>query len=176
MKLEFIVKNEKIHSKIKRLLEGFDFKAPIEEAVNLLKDEAVQNIEQQGAIYTGKGFVREGGAFANQSTATTKYKPWQPLAPSTRKERAYLIATKQVTGITPSRPILVRTQKLKNSFKSYVTSGNKGVVTNTVSYAKTHQFGDPAHNVPQRTILGISNKSGMAIKVIFQNYINKFKS
>ena len=175
MKLQINVNTKGTNKKIKKLLESFNLQRPIEDSLALLKDEAELNIEQQGAIYAGKGFIRSGGAFANNSKATTIAPPWKPLSEKTKKQRSYLIKKGKLSGITPSRPILVRNGNLRRGFRTKRESNLSGIVTNIVSYALVHQYGTISKNIPQRPILGISRKSVLAIKIIFKNHLEKYK-
>ncbi len=138
-----------------------DFRKPFNEFDKLLSAEQKKNFDQQGAIYQGGDFIRLGGAFANLSHATTRSAAWQKLAESTKRDRAY-------HGYNAARPILIRTGKLKGSFKS--TIGKTTFVTeNTAPYANAHQNG--GERLPQRRIMGFSQKAVQALTLAFENYI-----
>lgn len=147
--------------KILKRLQELDYSKPLRESAVLLRNEAENNIVQQGALYQGQGFVRKGGGFANLSYATTRVPPWKPLAESTRKDR-------ERKGYPRARPILVRSGKLAKGFRIRVT-GKSAIVENIVSYAGYHQRG--SKKLPRRAILGVTQKSYKAINLIFQNYI-----
>lgn len=151
---------------IRELIIGINkWGKPIKKSMQLLREEQRDNFRQQGAIYQGGGFVRAGGAFVNGGGATTRGKSWQKLAESTKKQRKKL-------GYGASRPILERTGKLKNGFRITKSNDDEGVIENNVSYAKYHQTG--TKKMPQRRIMGFSNKSVAAIRIEFLNHIKGY--
>jgi len=113
---------------LKNFLGNLNFKNTMTQTIKAVKGEADLNFRQQGGIY-GR---------------------WKPLAASTRKDR-------KSEGFPPARPILVRTGKLRKGFVTK-SSSNDAEMTNKVPYMKTHQQGDRKRNVPQRQIMGISDK------------------
>lgn len=145
---------------IKELSKGLNTtKKPIRESLTLLKAEQQDNFTQQGAIYQGGGFTRPEG-----KRATTVSNAWAPLAASTKRERARVLGPSKA-----SRPILIRTGRLKRGFRITNVTDSSGKIENTVPYAPVHQKGKA--RVPQRMIMGISDKSGAAIRLIFVNYV-----
>lgn len=128
-----------------KLISALKFNKAIDDSLDILKKEAELNFDQQGRIYSKRG-------------------SWQPLAASTRIQRAK-------AGYGAARPILVRSGKLKGSFRKVRAIGNKGSLKNTADYATYHQTG--TRKMPQREIVGISSKSRGAIQRVFSNYIAK---
>jgi len=120
------------------------------------------NLEFSNTMKEGIGAVKKE-AELNFTQGGRIYGTWKPLAASTRKDR-------KRKGFSPNRPILVRTGKLK---KGFVTkSGRKDAeMTNEVKYMATHQQG--TRKVPQRQIMGISDKAAKAIAVLGANEISK---
>ena len=142
------------------LIRKLGFRDPLKKSIDLLKGEASRNFDMQGAYYPGGGFFKPAGGHA-----TTRAKPWKPLANSTKRQRAGL-------GYGAARPILERTGTLKRGF---VTTSNhkEAEIKNTVKYAGVHQFGSKKRKIPARQILGTTKKSEDAILLIFANFIAK---
>lgn len=153
----------KLTKNLQKFVDEIDnFGRPIKQSLQVLRDEQRENFDKQGALYQGGGFVRSGGAFANAGRATTRGRSWEPLKESTQKDRAR-------QGYRPKRPILVRTGKLKQGFKVTKIGKKEAEIKNTVSYAKYHQLG--TRHMSARRIIGTTNKSKAAIKLIFLKYI-----
>lgn len=134
-----------------------DFKKPIRDSLDILKNEQQQNFAQQGAIYQGGGFIRLPG-----QRATTVGKSWAPLAKSTQADRVR-------QGYRAKRPILVRSGRLQKGFYAQTSGKSSGLIRNVVPYAKYHQSG--TDKMPARRIIGLSKKSDAAIRLTFVNDI-----
>lgn len=130
-----------------KLISALKFNKAIDDSLDILKKEAELNFDQQGRIYSKRG-------------------SWQPLAASTRIQRAK-------AGYGAARPILVRSGKLKRSFRKVRATGNKGSLKNTADYAIYHQDPKSGSKIPKREIIGTSDKSRGAIQRVFSNYIAK---
>lgn len=136
--------------------QGANYQKPLGAAAVLLTQEIKENFDRQGAIYQGGGFVRTGGG------ATTRSGTWKPLAPSTRDQR-------QSLGFNAARPILVRSSKLKNSFKVQRITKDELKIGTQIPWAQYHQTG--GKNLPQRRLVGTSIKSKKAIALLLFNHI-----
>jgi len=150
-------------STLKRI-ENLGYTKPLEDSAELVKEEIDDNFDKQGAIYQGGGFIRKGGSFANLGRATTRSSSWSPLAASTRRSRIY-------RGFPAARPILENTSKLRKGFRIAKVTKDRAVIENDVSYGKYHQTG--TRYMPQRRLVGFSEKSVKAIGLIFSKHINK---
>ncbi len=125
--------------------ETKDYKEPIKKSVDILEDEAKLNFKQQGRLYAKRG-------------------SWVPLKPATRKQRIR-------QGFGGARPILVRTEKLKDSFEKGRITRTSGTLTNTSEIASFHQEG--TRKMPAREILGVTDKFKKAAGLVFANFIAK---
>lgn len=147
--------------RLEKFIRSLKFEEPLKKSKKRLSEDLDRNFQQQGALIQGGGFTRPGGAFANLGPATTRGGAWAPLAESTRRDR-------ERKGYNGARPILERTGKLRKGFKVKVVK-EKLSATNTVSYAKYHQFG--TSKMPARKILGFSDKFVEALKMEIIRYI-----
>lgn len=137
-------------------LQEMNFKKPLAETADIMLTEINDNFRQQGAIYQGGGFVR-----TRTTRATTRDRIWAPLAPATRARRALI-------GLG-ARPILEVTGRLRKSFRRSRLTNKEVVITNSTPYGGFHQMG--TRKMPQRRIVGFSQKSIGAIKRVFGNHI-----
>ena len=162
MLFDFKVKNDSTRALLKKI-RGLDYKKALQKIEDAYEEDIEKNFDRQGALYQGEGYSRLGGGFANLARAGTRGRAWKKLAESTKKDRAN-------KGFSPSRPILQRKGKLRNSFRSRINSGKKEVrFWNTASYANVHQFG--TDKVPARIILGTHSKIIDQIKLIVADYL-----
>lgn len=68
--------------------------------------------------------------------------------------------------------ILVRTQKMRKSFKTIkLTKKDLQITSKGVDYFPTHQLGSKKKNIPQRQILGHSSRMIKRTLTIFQTYL-----
>ena len=136
-----------------------DWSKPFKAFGVLLREEQKKNFDQQGAIYQGGDFIRLPG-----QRATTRSSSWKKLADSTKADR-------KKKGFGESRPILVRTGKLKRSFTTKVTP-TSFTSENTCDYAGYHQTGSKDNkHPPQRKILGMSKKGVEALGLEMEKHI-----
>lgn len=119
-----------------------DWSSPLKKFSVILSDEQKKNFEQQGRIYGG----------------------WQPLAASTRKQRQRL-------GYGGARPILVRTGKLKNSFRT-TDMGRRGFISKNVSDVAGYLQNGTSRGIPARKMVDISKKSNEALLLLLRKHIS----
>lgn len=134
-----------------------DFSQPFNEFGKLLSQEQKKNFDQQGAIYQGGDFIRTG------MKVTTRGSAWKRLADSTKTDRVR-------QGYNGARPILVRSGKLKSGFKNTVGK-LKFTTENTSKIGAYHQEG--GRKLPQRRIIGMSQKGTQALQMSIENYLIK---
>lgn len=164
MNLEITTDAKKVVATLDKLANNTaNFSKPLHDISKLLLSEIQENFGRQGALYQGGGFVRAGGAFSNSGSATTRSQPWAPLKPSTVSQRVAL-------GFPGTRPILVRTGRLKRGFRIQRILPDELTITNKVPYGVFHQLG--TDRIPQRKVMGFSNKSLKAIEQILKNHIH----
>jgi phage gpG-like protein len=166
MNVEVEIDIRGLTKELQNLIKGMkDFKAPMKKSSEILLREQQENFDKQGVIYQGGGFVRAGGAFSNQGSATTRSRAWEPLKESTKQQRKAL-------GYGGARPILVRTGKLKRGFRVTRLTAKELTIKNLEKHGIFHQNG--TKKMPQRRIMGFSNKSTAAIRLEFLNHIKKY--
>lgn len=115
---------------------------PIEDILTVLEDRCKKNIDNQGYFF---------GRF-------------KPLAEETKKQRARL-------GYNPSRPILVRSGTLRESFAITELGESSGELSNTTDYAIYHQLGGA--KIPERVIMDIDDKMDKYIDQTISNFIDE---
>jgi hypothetical protein len=101
------------------------------------------------------------------------YRKWAPLAESTTRQRARL-------GFPPSKPILVRTEDLRNSlmgksnktFHETTFTMSVGARLNSPKAYRLH-YGNPSKNTPPRKILNMTKKDGAMIAEEFHKFFSK---
>ena len=96
---------------------------------------------------------------------------WQPLKIIGMSESGKITSYRLRKGEATSSKILQDTGRLRNSITGVVSSKGAEVGTNLV-YAKTHQYGDPKRNIPQRTFVWLSKQ---AQERIFTKFIKDMK-
>lgn len=97
--------------------------------------------------------------FDQQGRLYSRRGSWQPLKPATVRQRG------------SARPILIRTGRLKGSFKKAKVSKDVGVLRNVDPVAKYHQEG--TRKMPRREIIGVTDKFKGALQRVVSNYIFK---
>lgn len=142
--MKITVNSNNAVNKTRRLINGLDFRKPLDEGADLKLKEIQMNFDQQGRLYGG----------------------WEKLKDSTKRQRARL-------GYGPSRPILVRTGRLLKSFRKQVHKGYF-VIKSTAGYAKYHQQnGRKGKVIPERKLAGDTDRFNMAFKQIIVNFMNR---
>lgn len=126
-------------NKLSKLIKNLDdfanslnFERPLKDIAQMVREEQRANFAEQGRLYGG----------------------WAPLAESTKRDRVF-------NGYPASRPILVRTGKLKDGFKVKKVTSKEAVIANDVEYAHYHQ--DGTTKMPQRKIVDVTSNMKGAI-------------
>lgn len=122
-----------------------NLREPLNEANKYMRSEIDKNYENQGQTFGDK---------------------WEKLSPTYARRKA------RETG---NKPLLVRTGKMKRSFRSRVGS-KKAVIDNPTSYFKYHQSNKPRKKLPRRVMMEIGRTQQTEINRFFTKYLNKIKN
>lgn len=119
---------------------------PLEKSARYMENQAKLNFPAKGKLMDKKGWKK-----LSQSTKEYKAKYWH------------------------GKPIMVRTGKLKRSFRKtkpkILKTGGSITVYNPIKYAEYHQYG--AAKLPRRILLRFQKTHVAEIRRIFETWINK---
>jgi phage gpG-like protein len=135
---------KKLSKIFKKTIEGLNnFSEPLKGISQYMEKEIDINFKQ-------------GGSRLNN-------RPWKSLKPSTlkQKNRKY-----------PSRPILVRTGRMRRNFQHSLTK-DRLEISNKSDYFKYHQSNKPRKKLPRRVMLNILTRQKTEIIKFFSKYIEK---
>lgn len=141
--LEWSIEGDK---QLSRVLQGMenqlsDFREPFKSASDDLKK-----------IYEDEVFSTDGKVINEK---------WERLSP-------YTVAQKARLGFP--RDILIRTGKMRESFRTIVTS-SQAVIYNDVEYFKYHQSNKPRSKIPRRVMMKLAENQKQMVVKHFQEYI-----
>jgi phage gpG-like protein len=116
-------------------------------------------------------FLTEGDFYRASMAAQLVAPKWEPLAPSTQRDRAR-------RGYEPDHPILWRTGDLANSLSSRDAGGNifeaskNGLrVGTSIPYASFHEYG--TSRMPPRPLVGLTRERSQAIVRAVGDYVRE---
>jgi len=155
MDIKIEVDDKGVKKALQELSERVEDLTPVMRRIGELLVSSVQENFNREGRYSEPGSWRGGS------------KRWQPLAPSTIRQRERL-------GYWPGQ-ILTRTGRLKSSI-NYQAGKDHVVVGTNLIYAAIHQFGGKAGrghraNIPARPFLVVQDEDLEEIREIIRDYI-----
>lgn len=140
--------------------------------VDVLMDRMVKGVSnfreplKESAAYMEKQIQNQFNSGGGQFSGTPGGSKWDRLSEpyATNKSKSY-----------PGKGTLVRTGKMKNSFKSFV-SRSVATISNTTSYFKYHQSNKSRSKLPRRVMMAIGTGQQTQIFKFFNKYLNKLRN
>lgn len=124
----------------------------VENKIKDLKPAFDQSAKKLISVFSKDVFDTEGAEIKSR---------WDRLSP-------YTVAQKARLGFPPD--ILIRTGRMKNSFKSLVTS-EQAVITNDADYFPYHQSNKPRSHLPRRVMMKLADNQKELVMKVFQEHI-----